>query len=114
MISTTDFPQIFLTKEEIGILTRASDGKVIFAHPVTVKDLLDYGFLSQYTLSNSNKEYVITPLGIKYYEYYSQAILHNQSEEKHLRLVEVRSWIALIISLLAFLWSIFSKFLVQK
>lgn len=108
MNNPINFKDVFLSSRDFEILSKASSGNVITIHPATTEFLLSYGFISRYSFSGSNNEFVITPLGIQYFEYLDTLKLGNSKEQKRLRIAEVRSWIAIFVSLIALIKSFFS------
>ncbi|MDD2218245.1 MAG: hypothetical protein PHW03_07680 [Eubacteriales bacterium] len=101
-----DFKDVFLGSSDLEVLASVRYGSVVSAHPVSVKFLVDYRFISHYALSDVGHEFVITPLGIRYLEYLDGILLKNNEEEKRLKLSELRSWIALSISVIALIYSL--------
>lgn len=101
MESSINFKNIFISSEDLKILSSARCGNVITVHPVSAKFLIDYGFLSPYALSNTDNEFVITPLGMLYSEYLDNILVEKTTEEKRFKLTEIRSWVSLFISIIA-------------
>lgn len=106
MNRSIDFKNVFMSSEDLRILSLARCGNVITVHPVSAKYLMDYGFLSRYALSNTDDKFVITPLGIRYLEYLDNIFVEKSKNEKRFKLAEFRSWIALFISVIAMVISL--------
>ena len=108
MSDSIDFKNVFLSSRDLEILSKASHGSVITTHPTTTEFLIGYGFISKYLSSGKENEFVITPLGIKYLEYLNTLKIGNMKEQKRLKIAEIRSWMAIFISLIALIKSFFS------
>lgn len=108
MVHSLNFKEIFLSARDLKILKDAQYGAIIEVHPIDAQFLLDYGFLSNYSLSDNEYKFVITPLGIQYINYYDSVVLEKNKEEQRLEMEEKRlhraeicSWLALLISAIA-------------
>lgn len=110
MITTADFADLFLSSSEFSTLEQFSNGSVICPHSVITDPLLQYGFISPYSFSDTDSGFVITDLGLKYLEYRKNLSLRKIKEERRLRWIEIRSWIAVIISLLALIRNVWINF----
>lgn len=106
MEHSIDFKNVFISSEDIKILSSARFGNIITVHPVSAKYLINYGFLSRYTLSESDNKFVITSLGIRYFEYLNSIFLEKSKQEKRFKLAELRSWVSLFISVIAIVISL--------
>lgn len=101
-----NFQNIFLSVRDLEILTSARNGAIIHSHPVSVKFLIDYNFLAPYTFSKTDSEFTITALGLQYLEFLDSILLKESREKHRLKLIEIRSWVSVAISLTAFLLSL--------
>lgn len=100
------FKDIFLTTYDLETLASARYGSIVKIHPASTKFLIEYGFISRYTLSDAEHELVITSLGVNYLEYLDSILLEKNKEEKRLKSAEIRSWISVLISLIALIGSL--------
>ncbi|MDR7814645.1 hypothetical protein [Lacrimispora sp.] len=107
MKESVNFKNVFLSSRDLDILSKASCGSIITTHPAAAEFLTSYGFISQYPSSERENEFVITPLGIQYLEYLDFLKTGNTKEQKRLKIAEIRSWIAILISLIALIKSFF-------
>lgn len=107
MNESVNFKNVFLSSRDLDILSKASCGSIITTHPAAADFLTSYGFISQYPSSERENEFVITPLGIQYLEYLDFLKTGNTKEQKRLKIAEIRSWIAILISLIALIKSFF-------
>lgn len=96
-----NFKDIFLSARDLKILNDARYGAIVEVHPVDAQFLLEYGFLSNYALSDNEYKFVITSLGVQYIEYLDSIFLEKTKEEKRLHRVEICSWLALLVSAIA-------------
>jgi len=101
-----NFKDVFLSPNDLEILANARYGAIVSVHPESVRFLIEYGFISHYALSNAEHEFVITSLGVQYLEYLDSIILEKSKEEKRLKFAEIRSWISILISLIALIGSL--------
>lgn len=113
MENSLNFKDLFLSADDLEILANARYGGIVKVHPVSVKFLIKYGLISQYLLSDKESEFVITSLGLQYMKYLDKILLENDSEdkrrkkeEKRLKLAEIRSWMSILISLMALIGSL--------
>lgn len=107
-MSSINFRDIFLSSDDLSLLSSARYGAVINIHPASAKFLIEYEFITHYSLSTKENEFVITPLGSRYLEYLGNILLKNSKEELRLKIIEIRSWIAIIISVIALVESFIS------
>lgn len=113
MEPTINFKDIFLSTSDLENLANARNGNVINVHPVSAEFLINYGFISFYAFSDIDHEFVITPLGVQYLEYLDNVLLekdkeeeHRKKEERRLKFAGIRSWISVLISLIALICSL--------
>ena len=101
MEGSNDFKKVFLNTDELRILSDARHGSVIQIHPVQVSFLISYGLMEPYAFSETENQFIITSLGKKYLDYVDKLSKEKSKEKRRLKVIEIRSWLALLISLFA-------------
>ena len=110
MADVVDFELIFLSQTDQGILNEISTGAVMTLHPVNAAHLLSLGFIAPYDLANIEDQYVITPNGRLYKEYYDEQLLAQRQSKANVKFSKVVSLLALLVSMGSLVISILAFF----
>lgn len=104
-----NFESIFLMPRELQTMESIRYGAVLRLHIVEAQYLLSAGFISPYALSERDDEYVVTPEGCRYMEYFDRLQAEKKSEQlqkekeqaaqrKSERAGHILAWASMIVS----------------
>lgn len=88
-----DFSTVFLSRDDLNLLHAAEYGKVLDATHISLRTLTEYGFVEPYR--SSDREFVITPLGLHYCEYIDRKVAESRKRE---RKESFRFWLPVVLS----------------
>lgn len=94
-LNILDFEKVHLSTSDLRILNAASVGKVIDCHPIYAEYLLTLGFLTRYALSDTDSQFVITDMGLRYKEYLATEAANAVKRAKQ---EKFRYWFGVILS----------------
>ena len=105
-----DFNKIFLSDMDTRIILAVDTAAVVRLHPADAGHLISLGFIVPYALSERTDEFVITPDGSRYCEYYREKQTERKRSEEFSRFSRRVSLASLLVAICSFLLSLYALF----
>lgn len=90
-----NYRDLYLSDCDLQILDSISSGAVLTLNESTADFLLSVNFIAPYTLSGSGNQYVITPEGLRFREFWNK---QKERAQKEKRRESIQIWVPIIVS----------------